>query len=245
LEDGQTGAQEFWRRWKPAWRVKWRAGAFRVNFDLHRAGGLWLWAALLIFAWSSVYMNLWDTVYTWTTRAAFDYRAPWTELSDLPKPLEAPRLGWREAQATGERLMAEQAAKHGFTVERPIALAFDSGKGLYTYTVRSSSDIQDQRGRTDLYFDADAGAMRLLLLPTGQYAGNTITSWLYALHMANVFGLPWRIFVCGLGLAIVMLSVTGVYIWWKKRRARLRKLDPHGAKAHSAKAPCTKVYAGK
>jgi len=32
--------------------------------------------------------------------------------------------------------------------------------------------------------------------------------------------LPYRIFVCGLGLVIVMLSVTGVYIWWKKRQAR-------------------------
>jgi len=29
-----------------------------------------------------------------------------------------------------------------------------------------------------------------------------------------------RIFVCALGLAITMLSVTRVYIWWKKRRAR-------------------------
>lgn len=37
---------------------------------------------------------------------------------------------------------------------------------------------------------------------------------------AEVFGLPYRIFVCGLGIAIAMLSVTGVYIWWKKRRLR-------------------------
>jgi uncharacterized iron-regulated membrane protein len=48
------------------------------------------------------------------------------------------------------------------------------------------------------------------LLPTGQYAGNTVTSWLFALHEANVFGLPYRIIVCLLGLAIVMLSVTGI-----------------------------------
>jgi hypothetical protein len=32
-----TGA--FWRRWKPAWLVKWKAGAYRLNFDLRRAGG--------------------------------------------------------------------------------------------------------------------------------------------------------------------------------------------------------------
>jgi uncharacterized iron-regulated membrane protein len=38
--------------------------------------------------------------------------------------------------------------------------------------------------------------------------------------MANLFGLPYKIFVSGLGAAIVTLSATGVYIWWKKRSAR-------------------------
>jgi uncharacterized iron-regulated membrane protein len=61
----------------------------------------------------------------------------------------------------------------------------------------------------------------MLLLPQGQYSGNTLTAWLMALHMANVFGLPYRIFVCLLGLAIVMLAVTGVVIWLKKRRVRV------------------------
>jgi len=35
------------------------------------------------------------------------------------------------------------------------------------------------------------------------------------------FPAPDRIFVCGMGLVVAMLSVTGVYIWWKKRAARL------------------------
>ena len=226
-----AGTAGFWRHWKHAWLIKWNAGAFRINFDLHRAGGLWLWAVLLIFAWSSVYMNLWDTVYTWTTRAVLDYRPVWTELHDREQPLETPRLDWRAALSAGERLIAEQAAIHGFTIERPMALSYDSGKGLYSYKVRGSRDIQDRRGNTEVYFDADTGEMRLLLLPSGQYAGNTVTSWLYALHEANVFGMPYRIFVCVLGLVIVMLSVTGVYIWWKKRRARRFSASRRGEKA--------------
>ncbi len=57
--------------------------------------------------------------------------------------------------------------------------------------------------------------------PTGEHSGNTVSNWLRALHRADVFGLPYRIFVCVLGLIITMLSVTGVYIWWKKRKARI------------------------
>lgn len=37
--------------------------------------------------------------------------------------------------------------------------------------------------------------------------------------MANVFGVPYKVFVCFLGIVIVVLSVTGIYIWLKKRRA--------------------------
>ncbi|MEI8208607.1 MAG: PepSY-associated TM helix domain-containing protein [Methylococcales bacterium] len=39
------------------------------------------------------------------------------------------------------------------------------------------------------------------------------------LHMERMFGLPMKIFVCVMGLVITLLSVTGVYIWLKKRWA--------------------------
>ncbi|HXW72572.1 MAG TPA: PepSY-associated TM helix domain-containing protein [Methylocella sp.] len=219
-----TGA--FFRRWKPAWFVKWKAGAYRLNFDLHRAGGLWVWLMLLIFAWSSVMLNLYP-VYAWVTGAVIDYQPPAPHDTMMsPRP---PRLDFRSAVSTGERLMAEQAAKHGFTVERPIML-YRMG-GFYTYLVKSSRDIRDKLGLTKIEFDADTGALISLELPVGQHSGNTISAWLYALHMGDVFGLPYRIFVCVLGLVITILSVTGVYIWWKKRKARKFSKAHRGAAA--------------
>jgi uncharacterized iron-regulated membrane protein len=165
-------------------------------------------------------MNLWDTVYTWTTRAVFEYQASWTELPRLDNVAQEPRLNWRQAQAAGRYWMDRQAELHDFEVYQPLALWLDRERNVYQYTVRSSRDIQDRRGTTRVFFNADTGAFKLLLLPSGQYTGNTITSWLYALHMGNVFGLPYRIFVCIIGLIIVMLSVTGIIIWSKKRYAQ-------------------------
>ena len=211
----------FWQRWKLAWLIKWRASTYRINFDLHRASGLWLWLALLIFGWSSVQMNLWDTVYTWTTRVVMDYRPVWTELHNLPEPLENPRLDWREALNTSQHLMAEEAASQAFSVEKPITLSFDADRGVYAYTVRSSREIKGKGGSTTVFFDANTGALLLLDLPTGQHSGNTFSNWLYELHTARVFGLTWRIFVCILGLVISVLSVTGIYVWWRKRRVRI------------------------
>ncbi len=69
-------------------------------------------------------------------------------------------------------------------------------------------------------FDGDTGALIKLSMPTGARSGNTVKSWPYALHMARVFGLPYQIFVCALGFLVTLLSVTGVYIRWKRSAGR-------------------------
>jgi uncharacterized iron-regulated membrane protein len=221
---GARAGKSFLARWKPAWQIKLRSSFFRVNFDFHRAGGLWLWALLLIFAWSSVFMDL-NGVYTWTTSLFFDFEQPYWARADAPPRADGkPPLEWEEAQTVARKLMDDQAQAWGFTIDRPVALYLMRQKGVYQYRVHSSRDIGAKNGTTSLHFDAYTGAFRSFSLPTGQRAGNTLTTWLAELHMANVFGLPYKILVCALGLAIAGLSGTGVYIWWKKRAARLHAM---------------------
>jgi len=219
-----TSLGGFFRRWKTAWSVKWRGGAYRVNLDLHRAGGLWLWPMLFVFAWSSVMFNI-RPVYLWVTEKVFDYESPMVFMKEMMArgANDAPALDWRAAQANGERLAAELAKERGFSVSAPLGLAYSSMGGLYTYQIRTDRDVFERSpkgGSTVVAFDGNDGALVRLYLPTGEHAGNTVESWLYALHMTRVLGRPFQIFVCALGLFVTLLSVTGVYIWWKKRRAR-------------------------
>ena len=215
--------ERFWQRWKQAWQVKWRASAFRVNFDLHRASGLWLWPALFVFAWSSVMLNL-PAVYNRVTGAIFDYQRPAAESMSMSPPGEEhpPRLDFRAALLTAQRLMTEQAASHGFSVKRPVVFEYEADDRDYFYNVKSSRDIwdRDHISFTTLTFDADTGALRSLHIPTGEHTGNTVSLWLASLHEAWVFGLPYRIFVCVLGIVMAVLSYTGVYIWWRKSQGR-------------------------
>ncbi len=51
-------------------------------------------------------------------------------------------------------------------------------------------------------------------------AGDTVTTWLTLLHMAAVGGLPMKIAIALLGLALAVLSCTGVLIWARKKSAR-------------------------
>ncbi|HVP49610.1 MAG TPA: PepSY-associated TM helix domain-containing protein, partial [Candidatus Bathyarchaeia archaeon] len=212
----------FWRRWKYAWGVKWRASSFRVNFDLHRAGGLWFWLLVFVFAWSSVMLTL-RSVYVPVTKALFDYRSDEQILESVmrPEPLDTPKLDWRAAQTAGEKLMAQQAELHGFSITRPYGMAYIPAFGVYTYAVRSSLDIRGHGWDTSVWVDGDTGALRDVGLPSGQHAGNTVSTWLWGLHYGDIRDfLPYRILVCVFGIVLTMLSVTGVYIWWKKRRAR-------------------------
>lgn len=221
------------RRWAPAWQVKRGASAFRLNFDLHRAGGLWVWMALLVYAWSSVYMNLHDPVYAPVTRFVLDYPATIWESPPRATPVGQPRIDWREAEEIGKRHMNALGGRQGFAIEYPIALSIDRERGIYIYVVRSSRDIKDRKGHTTVAFDADTGVLMSTRIPTGEHSGTTVTSWLNALHDANVaiLGLPYRIFVSVLGLVIVMLSVTGLVVWLKKRQARRasRRIRARGA----------------
>ncbi len=211
----------FWNRWKSAWTIKRNASFFRLNFDLHRASGLWLWALLFVFAWSSVMMNI-RPWYEPVMRTLFDYRSLEEDYRANLHPNDTPRLSWRTAQQRGEQLLSEQSALHGFSFGQRLSMMYDSSSGAYFYEVRGSRDLFErapQGGGTALMFDGNSGALRLLSQPTGERTGNTIESWLYALHMARVFGRPYQILVCLLGLATAMLSITGVYIWLRKRRS--------------------------
>ncbi|WP_347987583.1 PepSY-associated TM helix domain-containing protein [Methylomonas sp. AM2-LC] len=222
----------FWSRWAIAWKIKFPASAFRVNFDLHRAGGLWTWLILFVFAWSSVGFNLRQQVYQPVMNTLFDLpdfnQFP---IANLPDPRPVPDIDWHSAHDIGRRLMAEQSQKLHFQILNEEALAYQPEKGLFAYSVKSDRDINEQNGSTVVWFDGTSCTYAGVILPSGQNTGFTISMWLFALHMARVWGIPFKIFVCLMGLVVAMLSITGVYIWLKKRRAyrfsqeRRRRLD--------------------
>lgn len=218
----------FLYRWKSAWKIKWSSSVFRLNFDLHRASGLWLWPLLFIFAWSSVMFNL-SPVYEWTTAKVLDY-----DMEFPPKTLEpthendTPRLGWTEALKRAEKLIDEAGKEKGFSVIRPFGFAYIPEEGAYSYHVVSTRNISYAGWETGVWIDGDTGALLKIFLPNGEHGGNTITTWLRALHFADIYDiLVYRIFVCVLGVVITMFPITGIYIWLKKRRARRIAKERH------------------
>lgn len=211
-------APSWWARWRPAWRVRWRGARHKLTFDLHRAGGLWVWPILFVFAWSSVGLNLRE-VHTPVMRL-FGAMEP----ADIPArvtPLTNPPIPLREALLRGNHLLRAINRRREFKVVQPGWINYDADRAAYRYNVRSSLDVMSEGGRTTVSFSGIDGRLLAFDPPLDDNPANNFTMWLYMLHFTQVFGLPYRIFVSAIGLLIVMLSVTGVLIWMKKRSARL------------------------
>lgn len=215
------------------WLERWRkalvvrppsAGSFKFNFDLHRAGGLWLWAALFVFAWSSVGFNL-RPVYTSVMGAA----GATDVFAELPRKAgpEIIRHDWNTLLSYARGLAAAKGEGEGFAVVAENALSYRASADAYEYRFRASNDLPTKRPQSRLYFDRESGEMVAAKSGRGNFTANGVNEWLVALHIASIGGRPYQVFVAALGLLIVVLTATGVIIWWRKRRARLERVTNH------------------
>lgn len=207
-------------RWWPAWKLRRNGGAYKLNMDLHRAGGLWPWAMLFVLAWSSVAFNLTE-VYHPVMRTLFAHQPAEETLPQRAMPQEQPGMSWERAREVGRALMQAETARRGDEVVQEQLLRYDPRTATFRYMVKSTADIRDRYGNTTVVFDANTGKPYFYWWPTGAAAGDTVRTWLTSLHLAALWGLPYKVFMSVLGLAVAMLSVTGTIIWWRKRRARI------------------------
>lgn len=205
-------------QWRRSLSFRWAEGGHRLVFDLHRSGGVWLFAILLIMAVTSVSMNLNAQV----------MRPLVSLFSDLsPSPLET-----REVAAGGPR---EPKIARWDAVSRAQAEAVREGwsdpagavflnKAVDVWSVgffRPGNDHGDGGlGNPWVYIDTQTGKTIGMDVPGEGSAGDVFLKAMFPLHSGRILGLPGRILVSTMGLMVAGFSATGVWIWARKRRAR-------------------------
>ena len=140
-------------------------------------------------------------------------------IAPLPAPRDQPIMTWRDAHAAARTLMEQAALQYGFRIIRKNMLSYDPDRGTFWYRVFSDKDVNQRFGATTLYMrDGDAEGLGLSL-PSGQNAAQTFTTWIRTIHTAAVGGLLMQVLVSAFGLFVVVISLTGVVIFAKKRAA--------------------------
>ncbi|CAA2140810.1 PepSY domain-containing protein [Hyphomicrobium sp. ghe19] len=226
------GDKSWIARWAPAWRIKTGASAYRLNFDIHRAFGLWAWLLLLILAFTSISMNLGEEVvrpalgkiFTLTPDVA-DSRT----MAPIDKPIPA-----QMSFASILNIAPEEAAKKSW--QEPLGSTFyNQLTGIYSV---SFFEVGEEHGNgglepKTLYFDGNTGQLLGDSVPWAGTAADIFMQLQFPLHSGRIAGLPGRIALSIMGLVVAALSLTGIVIWFKKRLARTRTTRTFDGKAAS------------
>ncbi len=211
-----------WTRWKPAWRVKTSGTARRINFDIHRAFGLWAWGLLFMLAFTAFSLNLYREIFypimslaTEVTPSPFDARTP----NDQHHPI-VPTVGYAAILQHAQ----QEAGKRGWP--EPLGDVFYSQEfGIYGVRFFQPGDDHGAAGvgPPALYFDGSDGRYLGDSQPWKGTVADIFVQAQFPMHSGRILGLPGRILVSIMGVGTAMLSITGVIIWWRKQTAYRRR----------------------
>lgn len=207
------------RTWRKSLSFRLRQGRAKLNFDVHRSGGVWLWSLLLMLAVTSVSLNLGPQVmqplvsmFSPLTPSPFQSRQASRE-----RELVDPLLGREQAIAAAEA----EGHRRGWAA--PAGSIFYAQRfgiyGVAFFTPENDRD-DDGMGNEVLYLDGDTGAIVGEKVPGQGTWGDVFMQAQLPLHSGRLLGTPGRVLMSLMGISVAALSLTGLAIWIRKRLAR-------------------------
>ena len=223
------------KRWKPAWKIRRSAGSYKLNFDLHRAFGLWTFPIILVIAFTSFSLNLYNEIF-YPVMSLVSKVTPSVASRRPPAPLGTVVIPKYDFAAV-RRIATDEAAKRGWTT--PMGGMFYNARyGFYNVSF-FDRELEGGNGSmvlSNLYIDGADGRLLGENVPWKGTAADVFLQLQFPLHSGRILGLPGRIMMSAMGVIIAMLSVTGIVIWARKRRARLLQARGHTASGRQVPA---------
>lgn len=214
-----TRHASFWQRWWPAWKMRWNSSRHKRYFDMHRAFGLWTWLLLIVLAFSALALNLRREVFMPVMKAAFSLTSTPSDMR--PRLPAAQQLPPKVDYDTVLALAIKDARAQGWA-EPAGRISYSAAYQLFNvdfYYPEADHGVAGA-GHKRLYYDGLDAHYVGKRIPWEGTVGDVIVQAQFPLHSGRILGLPGRILISVMGIVVAMLSITGVYVWWKKRRAR-------------------------
>lgn len=201
--------------WARALTVKAQGSSRRRDYQLHRAAGLWLLALTLIIALTGAMMNLQEPLFR-----------PIMSRTMSISPVPSARFAERVSDRNGQQLtfaQAATAAEHiaAFHYAAPWAyrIGRDAKRDLFVIVIgESSRNPRYGLGPSWVYVDAHSGALLAADWAAQGTAGDLALREAFQVHSGQIAGLPGRILIAITGLAVAVLVIVGLRVWWQRRR---------------------------
>ncbi len=208
-------------RWRLAFKVNLESGRLRSLFDLHRVGG--------------VVLGLWVLTCV-TTGGLLAWRPASQWINDLSgRPAEqAPRfVPVKGAQMASLDSLVQQA-QAALAGGRMSSIQLSPKPGQAVRIRKKLDDDPHPNGLTSIWLNPQTGTVLRIDRWNGLPPGSRMFAWLYPLHTGALGG-GWGIVMAALGgCSLLGFGVTGSWMWWLRRRNRVRLQRRHGAQVNQA-----------
>ncbi|MHB1205345.1 MAG: PepSY-associated TM helix domain-containing protein, partial [Rhodospirillaceae bacterium] len=211
---GLSGIVIWWPKrgqWRRAFTVKLSGGLLRAAYDLHRLFGICTLLVFMIVCISGVYIVFPQAINSMTAASPQVRDAR----NQVPMPV-TPVEGEAAMDADAVVELARGAAPDG--ILRTVTIPASPRQ---PYRV-AFSKAGDQMGAPMVAVVVDPWAKRVMDVrdPDAYAANDKFLVWQRALHSGSGLGTVWWVLVFISGLLPPLFAVTGVTMWWMRRKGR-------------------------
>jgi len=203
-----SGLVLWWpKRWPPSLKIELGKGLLRGLFDMHRIGGAVLGLLIAVSVATGAYM-------AWRPLGQFV-----TTLSGSAA-IKPPVLSKEEA-AKPATVTLDQLVAHGHAVfpNDPVTYIQLPAKANQPVRLRLRlTDDPHPNGLTSVYLHPKTGEVLAAYRWNQLDPGGQAFSFVYPLHTGELGGLALEALTFVSGLALGMLGMTGIWLWWRRRR---------------------------
>jgi uncharacterized iron-regulated membrane protein len=196
------------RRWPPSLRIELRKGLLRGLFDLHRTGGAVLGLLIAMSVATGAYMA-WRPLGEVVTSLAGG------------KPVKPPKVPKASAQLEPVALDALVATARAQFPNGAVGYVQVSGQDSRPVRVRLIlPDDPHPNGLTSVWLNQRGGAVLGANRWNELDPGARAVAVVYPLHTGELGGAWLEALVMVNGLVLGTLGISGIWLWWKRRRTK-------------------------
>lgn len=194
---------------KEAFTFKLGSRGLRLHRDLHGAVGIWGLAVFITVSFSGVYLafpkQIGGMLQVRDLRAEPKIQnSSNTEAIDIDRAITLAQNEVEGSQYTMARIPAKAGQPYRISLVEP---GYEEGAPQISVFISQSGEIAEVRN------------------PANYSKSETFVAWQHAIHAGHGFGWVWKILVFASGFLPVLFSITGIYIWLIKRKARMQAVD--------------------
>ena len=216
---GLSGLMLWWPRrgqWRSAFFIRKGARGVAFHLDLHRTVGFWGLIVLLAVSISGIYLTFPQRIGPFIKN-----HFPAADITTDPLP------GYKRFTADVTPDQAIVSAQSAVRDARPMSVELPGDNPTYTVELEPEN-LAPTDPRVIVVLDAKTGSVDYIDDPRNYAATDQVLNWQHNLHFGVGLGWAWAILVFLSGLMPLLFAITGLTVWWKRRRSSAA-MSPSGS----------------